>query len=114
MGETLARRAEMHDARLTKAEAAELRQKLRARAADLLDEWSKIADRKAKVGGGLQYQWEEGSAPPLLYDPLDPKLQTLPAGERKFRANRSLRDVEPGVNLWVKRLDGIELEEVEE
>jgi hypothetical protein len=114
VGEALARRAEMHDPRLTKAEAAELRQKLKARAGDLLDEWSKIADRKIKVGGGLQYQSEEGSAPPLLHDPLDPKLQALPAGERKFRANRSLRDVEPSVNLWVRRLDGIELEEVEE
>ena len=32
----------------------------------------------------------------------------------KFRANRSLRDVEPSVNLWVKTIDGVELEEDEE
>jgi hypothetical protein len=29
----------------------------------------------------------------------------------KFRANRSLRDVEPSVNLWVKTLDNVDLEE---
>ena len=29
---------------------------------------------------------------------------------RKFKAPRSLRDVEPSVNLWLKRLDGIEVE----
>jgi hypothetical protein len=29
----------------------------------------------------------------------------------KFRANRSLRDEEPNVNLWVKTLENAELEE---
>jgi len=29
----------------------------------------------------------------------------------KFRANRSLRDVEASVNLWVKTLDNAELDE---
>ena len=31
----------------------------------------------------------------------------------KFRANRSMRDVEPSVNLWMKKLDGTEVEEDE-
>jgi hypothetical protein len=31
----------------------------------------------------------------------------------KFRANRSMRDVEPGVNLWMKKLDGTQVEEDE-
>jgi hypothetical protein len=30
---------------------------------------------------------------------------------RKFRANRSLRDVEPEVNLFLKDLSGIDVEE---
>ena len=30
-----------------------------------------------------------------------------------FRANRSMRDVEPSVNLWVKTLDNIEVEDEE-
>jgi hypothetical protein len=29
----------------------------------------------------------------------------------KFRANRSLRDVEPDVNVWVKTLENAELQE---
>jgi hypothetical protein len=29
----------------------------------------------------------------------------------KFRANRSLRDVEAAVNIWVKTLDNIDLED---
>jgi len=32
----------------------------------------------------------------------------------KFRANRSMRDVEPGVNLRMKKLDGMEVEEEED
>jgi hypothetical protein len=46
-----------------------------------------------------------------LYDFLDPELNMLPARHWKFRANRSLRDVEPNVNLWLKTLDGIDVEE---
>ena len=38
----------------------------------------------------------------------------LPPRQQKFRANRSMRDVEPSVNLWVRTLDGIELEDEEE
>jgi hypothetical protein len=29
----------------------------------------------------------------------------------KFRANRSMRDVEPNVNIWVRTLDNIDLDE---
>ena len=52
-------------------------------------------------------------ARPLLYTFLDPDLRKLPARHRKFRANRSMRDVEPGVNLWVKTLDNVEVTEDE-
>jgi hypothetical protein len=31
----------------------------------------------------------------------------------KFRANRSLRDVEPSVNLWMKTLEGADVEDDE-
>jgi hypothetical protein len=47
-----------------------------------------------------------GGAPPLLHDPLDPSLAELPSDERKFTAGRSMRDVEPSVNLWLRNLDG--------
>jgi hypothetical protein len=110
----IGRRAEEHDGRPPDREAESLRQKLRARVLDLLDEWTRIADEKQKVGAGLQYQREEGSAPPLLFDPLDPALLQQPRGARKFRVQRSLRDVEPSVNVWARRLDGGEVPDPEE
>jgi hypothetical protein len=47
-----------------------------------------------------------------LFDPLDPELakQLGGASNYKFKAARSLRGVEPNVNLWVKQLNGIEVE----
>jgi hypothetical protein len=112
--DTLTRRAEEHNVELSAAEVEELRVRIRGRVQDLLDEWSRIAHEKQKVGAGLQYQREEGAAPPLLFDPLDPALALEPPGARKFRAHRSMRDVEPEVNLWVRRLDGVDVpEEVE-
>jgi hypothetical protein len=67
----------------------------------------------ASEKGSLQYQREVGEAPPLLFDPLDPDLEKQPAVARKFKAQRSLRDVEPTVNLWVHNPDGFEVEEEE-
>ncbi|MEQ1885181.1 MAG: DISARM system helicase DrmA [Bryobacteraceae bacterium] len=113
VADTLAARGERH-AVLPQAEAEALRQKIRMRVDDLLDEWSSIADKKSKVGAGLKYQeYEEGADPHLLFDPLDPELAKQPPGARKFRAQRSLRDVEPSVNLWVRRLDGVAVPEEE-
>ena len=99
---------------LPPAEADEVRQRVRDRARDLLDEWLKIAMELNQVGAGLQYQVELGKDPRLLYEFLNPELKMLPSRRRKFRANRSMRDVEPSVNLWVKTLDGIEMQEEEE
>ena len=33
------------------------------------------------------------------------------ARHRKFRANRSMRDVEPSVNLWLRTMDNVEIEQ---
>jgi hypothetical protein len=92
-------------------ETERLRQRVRDRALDLFDEWSKIAGELHQVGGRLQYQKEAGGAQRLLYEFLNPELKQLPPRHRKFRANRSMRDVEPSVNLRLKRLDGTEIEE---
>jgi hypothetical protein len=54
---------------------------------------------------------EVGGAQRLLYEFLNPALKQLPARHRKFRANRSLRDVEPNVNLWLRTLDNLEVPE---
>ncbi len=70
---------------------------MRGQVADLLDEWESIASRKDE--GKLQYQpWEVTGALPLLYTRLEPK----PSPSYKFVADRSLRDVEPSVNLWLR------------
>ena len=96
------------------AEAEALRQKIRARALDLLDTWEVLAHEQHKVGAGLQYAQEAGGAPPLLYQPTDPELLKKPPPVRKFKAARSLRDVEPSVNLWVENPDGAFLDPVGE
>lgn len=105
----IARRAAAH-ATLEAADAEALRLRVRDRVVDLLNTWSKIADSHHGQGVALQYQREIGGARPLLHQFMDADLKSLPSDFRKFRANRSLRDVEPSVNLWVRTLDGIELE----
>jgi hypothetical protein len=104
----IAERAFMHDEEQNKTEADDLRQKIRKRVNNLLDAWAHIAADK----GQLQYQQEVGVAPPLLQDFLDPELKNQPLIIQKFKAQRSLRDVEPVVNLWVMNPNNIE--EVEE
>jgi hypothetical protein len=98
---------------ITGPEAEQLRQSVRDRATDLLDEWSKIALELSRDGVALQYQTEVGAAQRLLYEFLNPELKKRPLRHRKFRANRSLRDVEPSINLWLKRMDGTDIEEDE-
>jgi len=97
---------------LPTAEADELKIKLRARVVDLLDNWKGIAHDMREVTALLQYnRAEEAGAKGLLHDLLDPELPKLPPREQKFKANRSLRDVEPSVNLFVKALDNSEVPE---
>ena len=110
----LAARVRAHRCVATKeeerAEAA-----IRARADDLLDSWFKVAERQQQSGARLVYQrYENADGPALLHDPLDPDLGNLSADARKFKAPRSLRDIEPPVNLWVKSLDNIEVEAPDE
>lgn len=114
VADVMARRAASHGL-LVKEEEEALRQKVRGRVIDLLDEWSRIAREKRGVGARLRYQrYDEGTGPYLLYDPLDPELAKQPAGPRKFRAHRSLRDVEPNVGVFLKRLDGVDVPAPEE
>ncbi|MBI4880539.1 MAG: helicase [Planctomycetes bacterium] len=94
-------------------DADEREQRLRSvqdRVVDLLDSWQKIIDDN-RDGDGLKYQKGEGQkAPkPLLREMLEKKFES--EHYRKFRANRSLRDVEPEVNLFLKDLSGGQVEE---
>lgn len=95
-------------------DAEQLRKTVRERCKDLLDEWSTIAKELTNAGGAMQYQTEAGGAQRLLYEFLNPELKNLPPRHKKFRANRSMRDVEPSVNLWLKTIDGVEIEGEEE
>jgi hypothetical protein len=98
----LSERAAAHDKDLTASESEELRQRIRKRVHSLLDTWQSIATEM----GELQYQDEVGRLQRLLYTPLDPELEKISAKYGKFKAQRSMRDVEPTVNLKLRNPDG--------
>ncbi len=80
------------------------------RVVDLLDSWRKVFDDYQANGVALQYQKYELRQPrPLLREMLDKDFES--EHHRKFRANRSLRDVEPEVNLFLKDLSGVQVED---
>jgi hypothetical protein len=101
---TLADRAEQH-MRVSAEQGREQRTRLESRVGDLLDSWTRVAKEKEEGRAELQYGTEL-QVPRLLHAPLDPELERLTADARKFRAYQSLRDVEPNVNLWIKKPDG--------
>lgn len=83
----------------------ELRERQRSvenRIGELLDAWRNVAEELAAEGVGLNYQRYEDAggaakSQPLLRGLLDREF--IPEETRKFRAGRSLRDVEPEVRL---------------
>lgn len=103
--ERFAERARNHDRTMSAANAAQLHDHVLARCRNLLDDWDNIAGELAKTGTKLQYQNETSPAARLLYEFLHPELQNLAPIRRKFRANRSMRDVELNVELTVKNLN---------
>ncbi|MEQ1761052.1 MAG: hypothetical protein ABL986_22320, partial [Vicinamibacterales bacterium] len=71
-----------------------------------------VVEDYKKSGVAVQYQKYELKQPkPLLRDMLDTTFES--EHHRKFRANRSLRDVEPNVNLFLKDLSGGQVEDRE-
>jgi hypothetical protein len=80
--------------------------RLRTRVTTLLDSWSKIAkDDEAALGLAYQPYEDQASKRPLLHMPLDPDLRTkCNEHERRFIANRSLRDVEGTTDVYVMSL----------
>jgi hypothetical protein len=80
------------------------------RVVDLLDAWRTVYEGYRTAGVPLQYQPYEADGPkPLLREMLDRDFES--EQHRKFRANRSLRDVEPEVNLFLKDLSGEDVQE---
>ena len=95
------------------ADEPEREERLRSvqnRVVDLLDSWRKIFEEYHEAGVAMQYQKYELKQPkPLLREVLDTEFES--EHHRKFRANRSLRDVEPDVNLFLKDLSGGRVED---
>ncbi len=80
------------------------------RVVDLLDAWRTVYEGYRVAGVPMQYQRYELDGPkPLLREMLDRDFES--EQHRKFRANRSLRDVEPEVNLFLKDLSGEDVQE---
>lgn len=91
-------------------ERAERLRSVQNRVVDLLDSWRKVFDDYRASNVSLQYQKYELALPkPLLRGILDEGFES--EHHRKFRANRSLRDVEPEVNLFLKDLSGAQVQD---
>jgi len=87
------------------AERDERQRSVQNRIVDLLDSWLWILEDYRQANVQLQYQPYELKPPkPLLRDLLETRFES--EHHRKFRANRSLRDVEPEVNLYLDELSG--------
>lgn len=100
------RRARMHDAdKASSTEGIEIENRVHALALELISRWHRLATSCAREGGSLRYQKFEGrgNASSLLHDFLDKELESLNPMYRTFRANRSMRDVEPAVDLLETR-----------
>jgi hypothetical protein len=105
IAEAFAARATAHRY-LPAHEQAALRTRVRNRCIDLLDTWYKLADAEKTKGAQLQYGTELPNQPSLLHGFLDESLAALPPDFQKFRANRSMRDVEASVDLFTQTLRG--------
>ena len=91
------------------AEREERLRSVQNRVVDLLDSWHTIVDDYHKAGVAVKYQrYESRQASPLLREMLDKEFES--EHHRKFRANRSLRDVEPVVDLFLRDLTGRQVE----
>ena len=107
MVEAIACRAEGYSPDLDSETSAALRASVRAQVIDLLDTWERILARDQR----LQYQRETDLAPSLLVDALDPDADKQPSDNQRFKTQRSMRDVEATVNLWIR--DPYTLDDVE-
>lgn len=109
--DALLRRAEIQegDAK-TASEIALLKLSLRGRIEDLLDAWAYLATKSKDVSAPFEYGTEERQAGHLLQEPLSSGLAAMDSRQRKFTAPRSMRNVEPAVDIWVSQLDGADVE----
>ena len=78
------------------------------RVRSLIDDWAALACEAGEVGVTFGYARgrNEHVSTPLLREMIDPDRDTLTGRQLRFRAPRSLRDVEPGVLLGIKTPEG--------
>ena len=85
-------------------ERSERKRSVQNRVVSLLDEWIKVLDEYQSLSVELQYQKYEMKTPqPLMHGMLE---KAGPGIKWEFRVNRSMRDVEADVNLFLKDLSG--------
>ena len=90
------------------AERDDRRRSVEQRARELLRAWQEIVEDYHEAGVQVKYQQHEmRQRRPLLREMLDAQFES--DFHRLFRANRSLRDVEPEVNLHLRELSGREV-----
>jgi hypothetical protein len=92
--ESITMRGAEHSHSMTQEEREKLRDHLHHLVTNLLDCWHKVIKVAQDQGDALKYGTEPGDAQRLLYDFLDREVPTLTAEKKRFRANRSMRDVE--------------------
>lgn len=107
--DAIATRASEHDGNLTALEKNAVRSHVKARVADILDDWTRIATEVSDGGGRLGYQKNAGISTPLLREVLDDDI--VDPRRKRFRAPRSLRDVEPPVLVKLVTPGGQSIEE---
>ncbi len=90
------------------SERADRRRSVELRVQELLAAWQAIVADYHQANVGVKYQqYEMRQRRPLLREMLDTQFES--ELHRLFRANRSLRDVEPEVNLHLRELSGREV-----
>ena len=85
---------------------------VRHRVQSLVDDWASLAHEAGQGGVAFGYARgrESGTSTPLLREMIDPDRDVLNDTQLRFRAPRSLRDVEPGVLLGIKTPEGKDIE----
>lgn len=117
VGDVFARRLEAYRTGVPGDEPiVDIQARLRHRVESLLDSWQQVAANDPAHAGLAYQEFEDGqvSKRPLLRMPLDPGLKACDKHERRFQANRSLRDVEGVADVFIVGLKeaGLAKEEV--
>ena len=108
LAEAVGARAQRHAEGLPAGFGDDVRDRVRK----LIDDWAALADEAGRGGISFGYALGRGSgvSTPLLREMIDPARDTLTDLQLRFRAPRSLRDVEPGVLLRLKTPEGRDIE----